>query len=90
MSGLHLTGRSSKRTQDPPSAWSTAHIFALFTRGSRCLQAARETLSCSACLQVAGQDAETRYVGLEWPGQVLEAVCDLQLAAEMLLSAEGL
>lgn len=63
---------------------STAHTSALFARGLTCLQPVWETLSCLACLQVAGQDAEACHLGLEWPSRILEAVCDLQLAAEML------
>lgn len=67
----------------------TAHTSALFARGSSCLQPVLETLSCLACLQVAGQDAEARRPGLEWPGRMLEAICDPQLGAEMLLVLEA-
>lgn len=56
----------------------TAHISALFARGSRVLQPVWETLSCLTCFQVAGQDAEACHLALEWPGQILEAVCDPQ------------
>lgn len=65
------------------------HTSALFARGSSCLQPVLETLSCLACLQVAGQDAEARCPGLEWPGRMLEAICDPQLGAEMLLVLEA-
>lgn len=58
--GLQLAGRSIKRTQEPPPAWSreAEPTLCFVCRGSVWLQPVWETWSCLACLQVAGQDAE--------------------------------